>query len=248
MPRLKYESGRVEVAAPPGAERNSRITVLMEAFGVPLLQGPSNIGCVASLIKLDWHSVNAIIKRAVKCDVVGRQAEPVRHLGLDERSFASSHNDVSVRTDVDGSRVLEVTPARKLEDAQRLLGRLSVELRESLRAIAIAMNMRSVYMSATNTLLANADIVHDKFHVSKYLNDAVDQIRRAEHKRLVAQGDSPLTGTQRDITTAAAEGFNSIIQTIKADARGLRRFENFRIRILFFCGKLGLQPASVESP
>ncbi len=34
----------------------------------------------------------------------------------------------------------------------------------------------------------NADIVHDKFHVSKYLNDAADQVRQGGHKRLRVQG------------------------------------------------------------
>jgi len=38
------------------------------------------------------------------------------------------------------------------------------------------------------------------------------------------------------------EGFNSKIQAIKADARGARRFENYRTRILFFCGKLDMTP------
>ena len=44
------------------------------------------------------------------------------------------------------------------------------------------------------------------------------------------------------ITNALTEGFNSKIQAIKADARGFRRFENYRARILFFCGKLDLIP------
>ena len=42
------------------------------------------------------------------------------------------------------------------------------------------------------------------------------------------------------ITNALTEGFNSRIQAIKADARGFRRFANYRVRILFFCGKLDL--------
>jgi transposase len=45
------------------------------------------------------------------------------------------------------------------------------------------------------------------------------------------------------ITNAMSEGFNSKIQAIKADARGFRRFENYRYRILFHCGKLDLLPA-----
>ena len=45
------------------------------------------------------------------------------------------------------------------------------------------------------------------------------------------------------VTNALTEGFNSRIQAIKADARGFRSFANYRIRILFHCGKLDLRPA-----
>ncbi|MDB6134339.1 MAG: Transposase [Verrucomicrobiales bacterium] len=45
------------------------------------------------------------------------------------------------------------------------------------------------------------------------------------------------------ITNAAAEGINSIIQSLKHAARGLPNFESFRSRILFFLSKLDLSPA-----
>jgi transposase len=44
------------------------------------------------------------------------------------------------------------------------------------------------------------------------------------------------------ITNAAAEGLNSKIQAIKSDARGFRNFQNYRVAILFHCGKLSLYP------
>lgn len=44
------------------------------------------------------------------------------------------------------------------------------------------------------------------------------------------------------ITNAMAEGFNSKIQSIKANARGFKNFENYRTAILFFCGRLDLHP------
>jgi transposase len=46
------------------------------------------------------------------------------------------------------------------------------------------------------------------------------------------------------ISNASAEGFNSKIQALKSAARGFRNFENYRTRILFFCGKLDLFPES----
>ena len=44
------------------------------------------------------------------------------------------------------------------------------------------------------------------------------------------------------LTNARAEGFNSKIQAIKASARGFRNFNNFRIAILFHCGRLPSYP------
>jgi len=44
------------------------------------------------------------------------------------------------------------------------------------------------------------------------------------------------------INRATSEGFNSRIQSIKSAARGFRNFENYRTRILFFCGRLELIP------
>jgi transposase len=333
VPRVKYKSGRVEEVAVPWAERYSRITRMMEGFIVQLLVAASNVKRVANLLRLDWHTVNAVIKRAVERGMMRRAEEPVRYVGLDEKSFARHHNYASVLTDIGGSRVLDVVRGRSLHDAQELLGTLTPKQRQGVQAAAV--DMWPGYMSAIRNMLGQADIVHDKFHVSKYLNDAVDKIRRTEHRKLRTQGESALTGTKYDwlksiddkrsaeavafrhlyqanfktsrawalkesfaafwdyrykksaenyfdtwaqramrsrlepmkdvakmlrrhregllnytthrITNAAAEGFNSIIQTIKANARGFRSFENFRTRILFFCGKLDLRPVSVGS-
>jgi transposase len=45
------------------------------------------------------------------------------------------------------------------------------------------------------------------------------------------------------ITNAMSEGFNSIIQQLKAAARGFRSFASYRARILFFCDDLDMNPS-----
>ena len=44
------------------------------------------------------------------------------------------------------------------------------------------------------------------------------------------------------ITNAVTEGFNSKIQALRYAARGFRSFANYRVRILFCCGKLSMLP------
>ena len=60
------------------------------------------------------------------------------------------------------------------------------------------MDMWEAYISATRECVPDADtkIAFDKFHIAKSLGDAVDKVRRAENKELIAQGDRSLVGTK----------------------------------------------------
>ncbi len=330
VPRLKYKSGRVEDPAVPWAERYSRVMLMMEAFVVRPLQAAS-ISRVAGLIKLDWHTVNDVIKRAVERGLARRAQEPVRNLGLDEKSFARGHNYASVLTDVDRSRLLEVTPGRKLEDAQRVLCSLSPEQRAGVRAhrhvarvhergrhaaeqrghrarqvprLQVPQRRRGPGASGRAQAPARPGrLAADGHQIRLAQVHARQALRRgggvspplsgqpADQPGMVTQGelrgllglplpevgpsllrcleharhaqphraiktvtkmlrrhrDGLINYTRHRITNAVAEGFSSIIQTLKANARGFRSFENFRTRILFFCGKLDFMPASVRS-
>lgn len=53
-----------------------------------------------------------------------------------------------------------------------------------------------------------------------------------------------LSWFEHRITNSTSEGFNSLIQTLKANARGFRNFQNYRTHILFFCGKLSMKPGA----
>ena len=61
-------------------------------------------------------------------------------------------------------------------------------------------------------------------------------------KMIKAHLDNILTYFRHGITNAFTEGMNSKIQEIKSAARGFRNFQNYRIAILFYCGKLDMRP------
>ena len=45
----------------------------------------------------------------------------------------------------------------------------------------------------------NAVIVHDRFHIAKYLNEAVDKVRRVKHRELPQTGDDRLKGMRQTL-------------------------------------------------
>jgi transposase len=61
------------------------------------------------------------------------------------------------------------------------------------------MDMWEPYVRSTRAHLPDAasKIVHDPFHLVKYLNEAVNEVRQREHRRLHAAGDDTLKGTRQ---------------------------------------------------
>lgn len=61
---------------------------------------------------------------------------------------------------------------------------------------AVAMDFWRAFTSATEEQLPEAVIVHDKFHISKYLNEAVDKVRKQQNKELLKAKDKTLIGSK----------------------------------------------------
>ena len=328
VPRCKCPEHGVKTLRVPWAGKNSRFTLLFESFAIDVLQACSSVKAAAELMGLNWHQVNEIKRRAVTRGLERRESAPIQHLGIDEKSFRKGHNYVSLLTDLQGSRVLDVAEGRDSTACDKLFGTLTEEQLKDVEAIA--MDMWRAYIKAATQYLPNADVVHDRFHVSQHLNQAIDKVRRQEHKALSKEKDDTLknskyiwltgfenlteemqnrfnelqalglkvgrahaiketfdyfwdykypgcarkffnqwygwarrsklepvkrvakmikdhfeniiTYLKHRITNATTEGFNGVIQTIKANARGFRSFENYRVAVLFQCGKLDLKP------
>lgn len=195
LPRCRCPEHGVKTVVPPRAAKHSRFTLLFEAFAVEVLQACRTINAAAAMLNLPWDAEQTIMDRAVARGLVRREATVVAHVGLDEKSFGKGQDYITVLTDLDGSRVLDVTEERTETAAKAVLQTLTKEQREGVQAVAA--DMLPAYAKAVAQELPNAELVHDKFHVAKYLGEAVDQVRRAENKALQAQDDDRLTGTRQ---------------------------------------------------
>jgi len=328
VPRCNCPEHGVKTLRVPWAGKSSRFTLLFESFAIDVLQACSSVKAAAELMGLNWHQVNEIKRRAVARGLERRESAPIKHLGIDEKSFRKGPHYVSLLTDLEGSRVLDVAEGRDGVACDKLFGTLAEEQLKDVEAIA--MDMWRAFIKAAGEHLPNADIVHDRFHISQHLNQAIDKVRRHEHKALSKQQDDTLknskylwltgfenlskemqvrfnqlqslglkvgrayaiketfehfwdyqyagcarkffkkwygwarrsklepvkrvakmikehfeniiTYLKHRITNATTEGFNGVIESIKTNARGFRSFENYRVAILFQCGKLNLKP------
>lgn len=64
----------------------------------------------------------------------------------------------------------------------------------------VALDMWEPYVQSIRAHLPepNEKMVFDTFHVAKHLGEAVDKVRRREHKELHSEGDERLKGTKYD--------------------------------------------------
>jgi transposase len=328
VPRVNCKEHGVGTIKVPWAEPNSRFTMLFERLAIDMLQACQNRTKGQTILRISWDELDLIMRKAVERGMSRRKDEPIQYVCIDEKNFGKGHNFVTVMSDLDRGRVIDVAETNEKKAIDSLWQAMPMAQRDGI--VAVSMDMWPAFIHSTKDNVKQADIVHDKFHIVSDLGDAVDDVRKREHTMFLEKNIKVLTGTKflwlkrpermtdnqkarfralkkdqfavgrawnlkelfrhfwdyvyekpaRDffkrwyfsathsrlapiikvaktiqrhfedvitylkhrITNAFAEGINSKIQQVKTIARGFRGFANYRIAILFYCGKLDLYP------
>ena len=112
------------------------------------------------------------------------------NVGVDETSFQKVHEYVAVVTDIDNSSVIAVMGGRTEESLGSFLGSMEDQHRGAINVAA--MDMWPAYINAVSRRLPNAKIAFVRFHVAKHLGDAVNAVRKDEHRELLAESNATL--------------------------------------------------------
>lgn len=194
-PRSECSEHGVHVVKLPWAEPNSRFTALFERLAIDWLKVASQ-KAVAKNLKLSWDEIHRIMERAVERGLKRRQAETVRHIGIDEKAFRRGHRYLTLVNDLDRGRVLYVAEERRQSSLDGFWPTLTGDQLQGIEAVA--MDMWDPYVASVTAHLpaAAGKIVFDKFHIAQHLGDAVDKVRRQENKTLREEGDDRLVGTK----------------------------------------------------
>jgi transposase len=196
VPRMNCPVHGVVQAEVPWAEPRGRFTMLFERFAIQVLLQCQTTQGACRLLRISWDEAQAIRDRAVKRGQSRKAAAVVSRIGVDEKAFKRGHSYMTVVCDIDRGTVEFVAEARTKASLQGYFDALTREQRTGIQAVA--MDMWAPYLEATRENLpwASRKIVFDRFHIMKHMSEAVDDVRKEEHRALLQAGDKTLTGTK----------------------------------------------------
>ena len=197
-PRVTCPRHGVKVVELPWATKNSRFTLLFEAFAIDVLKAARSVKDAQRLLRLSWYQTHSIMCAAVERGMSRRDGDEVPFVGIDEKSFLcgkKAEDFACVMTDIDGRRVLDVVRGRSDQGARQLIENALSPVQRHL-VCGAAIDMSAPFEKAIRATLPNADVVFDKFHVEKHLNEGVDNTRRQENSRMLRENDRRLAKTK----------------------------------------------------
>jgi transposase len=143
----------------------------------------------ARAFQTSWECVYRSVEWFVQWGLAHRQLANVRSIGVDELHWGKSKradNFLTVIYQIDGHcrRLLWVGKRRTQVTLRRGLAALGAEVVSGLRFVCS--DMWRPYLNVISAQASQALHVLDRFHITTHLNQALDQVRRAETGRLRA--------------------------------------------------------------
>jgi transposase len=166
----------------PWAEPWARVTTALANAVAQLARELSWQG-TARQYRLNWKSVATMVKRAVQYGLKNRSRPPVHVIGIDEVSRRKGQVYLTVVYDLE-RRVLLWVGADRTEEAVRPFFTEEMGRRRCHTLQVICMDMWAPYAKLVRQHAPQAQILFDRFHIVKHLNEAVEEVRRSEMRRL----------------------------------------------------------------
>lgn len=114
-----------------------------------------------------------------------KQEKPslVKKLGIDEIALVKGQGSYcAVLVDLEKSKVVDILSERSQEKIRSVLVSWGTEVLESIEYVSI--DLWKPYKSLVKKLMPNAEVVADRFHVMKQVNEELDRQRRIQKKEV----------------------------------------------------------------
>jgi len=194
-PRVNCPKHEVKQIDSEFGENGSDMTYAFEGFVIQVAQECS-IEATGRLCGLSWDRGWNALERAVARGQARKEDRIPIRIGVDEKSIARGHKYETLVYDLDAGTVEYVMDDRSQESLEDYYQRFTDE--ELAEVKTVAMDMWDPYIAATKAWIPKAEkkIVFDRFYVMRHVLEAVDKVRKSEHRQLSEHGQEVLKGTK----------------------------------------------------
>lgn len=191
-PRVSCADHGVHQVELPWAQAGSRFTHLFEALAIDVLLA-ANVSKAADILRISWDEAWHLMERSVKRGRAAKGSDTPSQIGVDEKAIAKRHRYMTLVCNLEASTVEYISEGRSEDSLAGYFEALSEEQREGIEAISL--DMWPAYIGACRRHVPDADskMVFDRFHIMRHVLDAVDKVRKQEHKTLLRAGDARLS-------------------------------------------------------
>jgi transposase len=143
----------------------------------------------ARRFRTTWHVVFHAVRHAVEWGKPHRDLDGITAIGVDELSWKKGQKYLTLVYQIDRRcrRLLWIGRDRKAKTFERFFDWLGKERTAALKFVVS--DMWKAFLSTVAQRANSAIHVLDRFHVTKLCNEAIDQVRRDEARKLREAGD-----------------------------------------------------------
>lgn len=187
VPRVKTDEGSVRLVPVPWAHPGSSFTLLFELHVLKLFKKGMSASGVGDYYNMDSRRASRIVSRHVSHALATQGLKDVKDLSIDETSSKKGHNYLTVLCDRNAKKVVGISMGKDRKAVRNALIDMEVRGADKDKVRSVTLDMSKSYISACELYMPKADMVFDRFHIVKKLNEAIDDIRREEQKQVRAE-------------------------------------------------------------
>ena len=182
VPRVRTATGHTVLVDVPWSNVGSSFTLLFEAYAMLMVKSGMSLSSAGRCMHIDGRRIGRIIKSAVDEAMQTQGLEQVQEAGLDETSIRKGHNYVTVLTDRKRKKVVGLGLGKDKAAVQVAVNEMAARGSKGEKVETLTIDLSPAYISSSQELFANAEVVFDRFHLDQLLGKAVDEVRREEQK------------------------------------------------------------------
>ena len=189
VPRVRCETCGIRQVNVPWATEHARegrpdsgFTLLFEAMVMTMVSAMP-VAAVARIV--DEHDTRLwrVVHHYVDEGRARTDASEVSRVAIDETAARRGHDYITLFVDIDQARVLFATEGKDAATVAAFAEDLAAHGGSPEAIEEVCIDMSPAFIKGVADSLPEAAVTFDKFHAVKIINDAVDQVRRAEQKQ-----------------------------------------------------------------